>query len=238
MSDKREAINPRELDALMDKAAVRTAADLEQKYNIGQSFAEVAGIANDARKEAEAAKESVDSFDSDFQQEELYKRLTKNGTIKGLEYDGTKYLFRGGNINNLPDLFKNTVSFEVTAILVPGKAEAEALEAHLDGGQQIPEEYLSRYDLNGDSEADEYDLEIIEQVLRGNLENYTNKHPSTFLLTINFTIGEKFIKATGTNAWGNNIDIYIGMNDTNIKNLDTEKRLYELEQRIAALENS
>ena len=59
MSDKREAGNLVDLNAQMDKAAVRTAADVEQKYNIGKSFAEVTGIAEDARANAEKARQTA-----------------------------------------------------------------------------------------------------------------------------------------------------------------------------------
>lgn len=45
----------------MDRAGVRTPADIEQKYNFGKSFAKVQGIAEDARTAADEAKETVDN---------------------------------------------------------------------------------------------------------------------------------------------------------------------------------
>ncbi len=47
------------MSAKQDRTAPRTAADIERRYNFGQSFGEIMGIATDARKVAEVANEEV-----------------------------------------------------------------------------------------------------------------------------------------------------------------------------------
>jgi hypothetical protein len=70
-----------------DGYSPRTAADLERKYNFGQSFAEVYGLAGDARKAAEEAelaaeeaKKAIDGLDA----EAIFLRLTGGGTDHGV----------------------------------------------------------------------------------------------------------------------------------------------------------
>lgn len=47
------------MSAKQDRTAPRTAVDIERKYNFGNSFGEIMGIATDARKVAEVANEEV-----------------------------------------------------------------------------------------------------------------------------------------------------------------------------------
>ena len=63
-----------------DGTAPRTAADLERKYNFGQSFAEVYNLVSDAQRTAEEAKNSVDELD----QETIFNLLTNFGENSGV----------------------------------------------------------------------------------------------------------------------------------------------------------
>lgn len=70
-----------------DIAKARTPADLEQRYKFGQSFAEVAGLAQDAQKAADVAQKAADEAKealSDLDQEAIFNLLTNNGAILGL----------------------------------------------------------------------------------------------------------------------------------------------------------
>jgi hypothetical protein len=84
-----------------DGTQARTAADLERKYQFGRTFAEVYGLASDAQKAAEEAKNAFDGLD----QEEIFKRLTNNGQWQGLyrDPDGNVYLnasfIKSGNLD-------------------------------------------------------------------------------------------------------------------------------------------
>lgn len=67
-----------------DKQGVRTAADLERKYNIGKSFAEVIGIATDAQQAADEAAAGIDGLDEKLDHTEIFNRLTNNGELQGI----------------------------------------------------------------------------------------------------------------------------------------------------------
>lgn len=67
-----------------DRQGARTAAQLEQKYDWGKTFAEVYGLVSDAQKAAEKALDAVTGLDSELDHEEIFNRLTKNGTVQGI----------------------------------------------------------------------------------------------------------------------------------------------------------
>ena len=67
-----------------DRQGARTAADIERKYNFGQTFAEVYGLVSDAQKAAETAINAVDGLDQRLDHEEIFNRLTKYGTVQGI----------------------------------------------------------------------------------------------------------------------------------------------------------
>lgn len=73
-----------------DRTRARTAAEIEQKYNFGQTFAEVYNLITDAQKAAEEAQKAVDSLDH----EQIFNLLTDNGKIKGVYRgdDGDVYI--------------------------------------------------------------------------------------------------------------------------------------------------
>lgn len=79
-----------------DRVASRTAEDVERKYNFGKTFAEVFGLAEDARKAAEQAQEAADSASGavdNLDQDAIFNLLTNNGALKGLFMrDGQLYI--------------------------------------------------------------------------------------------------------------------------------------------------
>ena len=72
-----------------DRQGVRTAADLERKYNWGQTFAEVYGLVADAQKAAADALLAVEGLDS----EAIFNRLTDYGRIQGIYRDGDDNIY-------------------------------------------------------------------------------------------------------------------------------------------------
>lgn len=79
-----------------DRVASRTAEDVERKYNFGKTFAEVFGLAEDARNAAEvaqnAANEATEAVGG-LDQTEIFNLLTNNGELKGLFMkDGELYI--------------------------------------------------------------------------------------------------------------------------------------------------
>jgi hypothetical protein len=90
-----------------DRQGARTVSDLERKYKFGESFAEVMGLATDARTAANNAQTSADlaqetadaaikltvDLDSSLNQEEIFQRLTNNGELQGFYLqDGKLYI--------------------------------------------------------------------------------------------------------------------------------------------------
>ncbi len=66
-----------------DGYASRTAADLERKYNFGQTFAEVYGLVKDAQRAAEEAQSAFDGLN----QEQIFNLLTNYGEAQGIYRD-------------------------------------------------------------------------------------------------------------------------------------------------------
>lgn len=74
-----------------DRQGVRTAADVERKYNFGKSFSEVMGV---AEKAVETAEKAASGLDEKLTSEEIFNRLTNNGQLQGLYRgdDGELYI--------------------------------------------------------------------------------------------------------------------------------------------------
>ena len=77
-----------------DRVAPRTAADIERKYNFGQTFAEFAGLVSDAQRAAEEAQKAVENLDNTLSSEEIFNRLTDDGKVQGIyrDEDGQVYI--------------------------------------------------------------------------------------------------------------------------------------------------
>jgi len=93
------------MSSKQDRTAARTPADLERKYNFEQSFAEIMGVATDARQTAEAAKALADNASAKLTPEEVFNLLTENGALQGIYKgdDGQIYInasyLKSGNID-------------------------------------------------------------------------------------------------------------------------------------------
>ena len=74
-----------------DRQGARSAADLERRWNLGERFAEVMGIATEARNAATASSEKLDEK---LTTEEIFNLLTNNGQAEGLYRgeDGELYI--------------------------------------------------------------------------------------------------------------------------------------------------
>lgn len=68
------------MSAKQDRTYTRTASDLERKLNLKEKFSQVMGVAEDAQKAAEEAKENYVNLD----QETVFNLLTNNGQSKGI----------------------------------------------------------------------------------------------------------------------------------------------------------
>jgi hypothetical protein len=60
---------------------------LERRYKFGKKFSEVIGVANDAQETAQEAQDTAENLDKKLTSEEIFNRLTNNGTLQGLYRD-------------------------------------------------------------------------------------------------------------------------------------------------------
>jgi hypothetical protein len=70
-----------------DRQAPRTLTDFERRHNFGESFAEVMGVATDARSTANQALSSANNPAGNMTQEEVFNLLTNNGASEGIFKD-------------------------------------------------------------------------------------------------------------------------------------------------------
>ena len=77
-----------------DRQPARTVTDFERKYQFGTKFAEVIGIAEEARTIASEAKDASSNPSENLTHEEVFNLLTKDGTLQGLYRgkDGDLYM--------------------------------------------------------------------------------------------------------------------------------------------------
>lgn len=209
-----------------DRQGVRTAADIERKYNFGKSFAEVMGIAKDAQETAEEAVSSSDKLDKSLTAEEIYNRLTNNGTLQGLYRDDDGELYVNAEyLYALEKLFAKDISMSGTftytteTFLEPGEEEVLTLEKHIYGGEYMSPDQIPLYDFNNDGLLDYRDLATAQMCARGNrsLADWSGAVKTPVTMTIDLKNTKKFIKITGTNMWGRDVEQYIGTDLTNIR---------------------
>ena len=81
------------MSAKQDRQGVRTAAQLEQKWNFGDSFAEVMGIATDAQKTAHEAEQIASNPSANLTRDEVFNLLTDNGAWQGIYRDENGELY-------------------------------------------------------------------------------------------------------------------------------------------------
>ncbi len=67
-----------------DRQGVRSPADLERKYNFDKNLSDSSAAAIEANKNASEAYSAVIALDTKLNQEELVKRLTKDGEAQGI----------------------------------------------------------------------------------------------------------------------------------------------------------
>lgn len=113
-----------------DGYSPRTAADLERKYNFGQTFAKVFNIAEDAQKIAQEAQNSYENLT----QEQIFNLLTNYGQSQGIYRgeDGNVYV----NASYINSGKLSGENLEVEAAIVKGELTAATINAgKITGGE-------------------------------------------------------------------------------------------------------
>lgn len=143
-----------------DRQPARTVPDLERKYNFGKSFAEILGIATDARKFAEEAKQEVGSLDDSLTADEIFDRLTGSGTAQGIYRENGEIYINASFIKT---------GFISSDLIKAGKIRSldfEATEAEmLYPGTLYPD--VALYPNNGEEIIRGMEIDFEEGVIRG-----------------------------------------------------------------------
>ena len=229
------------MSAKQDMQGARTPADLERKWNFGKTFAEITGIAEDSRKATQEVKEMVELLDKNLTSEEIFNRLTENGTKQGVfTYDNGEVYINAKYIKSLEALFANNIAMTGkftntgTAFIEPGAEEVETVRQHLFGNVIIPDGLIPSYDTNNDGKITLSDLANMQSAYLGkiSLANMTSAKKSTVTLTIDLSNPEKLLRVKGKNMWGREVDSYIGINFTSIKNPEMSQQLNDISEEL------
>lgn len=222
-----------------DRQGVRTAADLERKYRFGKSFAEVLGIAEEAR---ELAEDAEGKLDGNMTAEEIYNFLTNNGENQGLfRYEDGALYINAEYIKAVEALFekkitvKGTLTNTAEVYVPPGEEEMRTIQEHALGLGLITSQNTPLYDVNGDGIVDIIDLAAFNKMRRGRMQmsEWSGAKKSTVTVTIDVSNPDKCIRIEGENMWGRQFSQYIGISGTNI--IDTQMADYVVEQGLDAL---
>ena len=221
----------------MDRQGSRTPADVERRYNFGKTFAEINGIATDARTSAEIAQKAAAEATNNLSHENIFNLLTNNGAVQGVfEKDGQIYINAEyvvfGELNGKDIAFTGKLTNTTEAYLEPGAEEVETIQQHILGNVAIQSGIIYRYDFNGDGVVDAVDLAMAYKASVGeaSIADYENfaAVKSVVTMKMDLTNPQKAIRFTATNMWNRAVDAYVGVNFTSVKNPETEKRLDDL----------
>lgn len=212
-----------------DIVSPRTAADIDRKYNFGKSFAEVAGIATDARKTAETASKAVENLDENLSAEEIFNRLTDNGQVQGMYRENGQIYINAEYIVALASLFAKDITMtgkftcETEGYIAPDDEAIETMKAHILGQITIPAGLIPDYDFNVDGQLTSADLRRarLMQLGQASMSDWPNARKTPVVLEIDMSNAEKAIRISGKNMWGRDVDRYIGINGTNIPHVGT-----------------
>lgn len=125
-----------------DLAGARTPADIERRYNFSKRFAEVIGVASDAQRAAEDAKEAAGNPAEKLTPEEVFNLLTNNGEAQGIYrengqiYINANYIM-AGVIDAAVVQVVNLVAEKVSSILENREMRVDGASLRLfqDGNQ-------------------------------------------------------------------------------------------------------
>ena len=133
------------MSAKQDRAAPRTVADIERKYNFGKSFSEIIGLIDDAREEVDEANSKIEDVEqqtstltrtskelkASFQtivDDGVSKVVTETGYV--FDLDGLKINKSGEQMSNMLDNTGMYVKRIGTDILVANHEGVTAMDLH------------------------------------------------------------------------------------------------------------
>lgn len=192
-----------------DRVAPRTAEDVERRLNFGKTFAEFAGLVNEAKEaaaNAEAEAKAANEAMKNLSQDEIFNLLTNNGQAQGIYREGediyvnASYI-KGGKIitvgqTYLRPTYEDCV-YMLRSVVFPDKYPAEDF-----------------YDLNGDGIFDVNDVRLATDVFYGlrDISECVSREKSTVTVTIEPENLLETVKISGVNMWGSEVVVSLGAN--------------------------
>lgn len=134
------------MSSKQDRIGARTPTDIERKYDLGSmnaNFAEVMGVATDARDIALEAKSAAEEASKPLTHEEVFNKLTENGEWQGLYEDEDGNVYINASYIKTGEILANLIKAGTI------KATEGKLQINLDSG------VLDAYGLNVRSKADD-----------------------------------------------------------------------------------
>ena len=214
-----------------DRARARTVDDIERRYNFGKTFAEVMGLATGARDTSDAALSAIANLNASLDQEEIFKRLTNDGTAQGLYRDDDGNLYINADyvqVGRLPAEVIDVeellaVDIDMTgqftstsfAYIPPVLEDFEKMYKYLTGAEPIPAGVECDLDGNGVFEIADITLAFKVFIGKQPLKECRGAVKSEVTVRISPWNREQAICISGTNQWGSFVEAYIGIDNTN-----------------------
>lgn len=88
------------MSAKQDRQGARTVTDLERRYNFGEQFAKILGIATDAQDSAQQAAEAVRNFNENLTPDQIFYLLTGGGADQGVYRENGKIYLNANYIKS------------------------------------------------------------------------------------------------------------------------------------------
>lgn len=199
-----------------DRHGARTAADIERKYNFDKRYAEMIGVATDARDTAENTKKKLDET---MTPDEIFNILTNNGAVQGLyRIENGDIYINAAYIYNVVELFAKNITmtgkFTNTAevFFEPGLEEAKTIQDHLLNISTIDAADIPLYDADSSGEITILDYVMFKSAALGmsSLSEWAGAVKTTATVTIDLSDLTKAICISGTNMWGRSVELYFG----------------------------
>lgn len=124
------------MSSKQDRTYTRTASDLEQKYNFGQTFAVVYGLINDVQTAVEETKKEYEGLDA----EEIFNRLTNYGKNQAIFRDDTGNIYINATYIKSGKLAADYIAVEdikIKGAQITGELDANVVNAMKFSASQI-----------------------------------------------------------------------------------------------------
>lgn len=210
------AVNAGDIIHVTDKNGVQICAYVMEKVTAGQKT--TLKCTGSQRRDSTAAVNNqtparvAQNAVNNQTQKQIFDKLTGGGKDQGLYLqDGKLYL-------NAMYIMAKTFTSSSMVFLEPGIEEWETVKDHILGIRSIPEEKIPLYDFNGDGQITVTDSLMCKSAILGlsSLADWPGAIKTEVTATMDVSNPDKAITFSGTNMWGRKVEIWFGLNGTNI----------------------